>query len=295
MPWPILMIAQNILAAVFAIQSRKIARIYRHSSLAFNLIVYMTIAATGWLVASVGYGGKVDMLVFGQFPWFFIIAGLCFAATNILSYIVFEHVDAAVGTLLSVLNVISAVILSSILIKESLTLVQLFGGLIIIVSMLMVLTIRLSRNKHDRLVYAVALSILASIFFAVAITIEKHLLNNMSLGSYLVFGWSAQLIGVGVVFFIASRFINTRTELLSSISFIRFAFPAAIIRTFSGLLFIISLIAADNLALISVWSGLKVVIAAVLAIYLLKEKDHINRKLKAAVLAAIGIALLLGG
>lgn len=293
MSWPLLMLLQNIGAAIFALYSRRIAHRFHHATLPLNIINYGIIALSGLLYGLLHGLSKISMTSFGHFAGFFLFAGACFAITNILSFVVFEYVDAAIASLLSVLNVIAAVVLSTLIIHEGLTTRQLIGALVIFTGMHLVLTINLTRYKHKRLWSAVLLSLLASIFFALAITTEKYLLNHVNLSTYLVFGWGFQFMGVLTVSLFVQKLVRANFALLKRKKFWVLASQAGLVRMLSGLLFIYSLKLSNNLSLISVFSGLKVILVALLGAYYLRELDYLKRKLQAAVLSALGVAIML--
>jgi drug/metabolite transporter (DMT)-like permease len=292
MPWQLLMIFQNLLAAVFAIYSRRLALKFKHATIPFNLLTYAVIAASGIIYALLHGVLSIRPQIFVDHIGFFALAGVCFAITNILSYVVFQYVDAAIASLLSTFNIIAAVILATIVLGEGLTPIQIVGGMVLIAGMEVILTINMGRYRHEKLVQAVLLSALAGIFFAFATTIEKHLLNEVPLSTYLVFGWGFQFLGVCAIALLFGRKLKSNFGLLRQAKFYRIALPASLIRMFGGLLFIYSLKLSNNLSIISVLSGLKIILAALLGAYFLKERSYMGRKLEAAGIAMAGIALL---
>ena len=288
------MLLHNVLAALFAIQSRQIARRFRDATIPLNIVVYGIIAISGLVYGMIEGLSDVSLGAFTNFAGFFVFAGVCFAAANMLSYVVFQYVDAAVASLLATFNVITTVILATVLINEGLTILQLVGAAVILASMQLVLSIHMSEARHNKLVLAVVLSILASVFCAVAVTTEKYLLDRVNLSTYLVFGWGFQFIGVVLVSLLLIRVTAAKDYLLlGNAKFWRMALPAGMTRMLGGLLFILSLRLADNLSLVSAFSGLKVVLAALLGMYVLKEREFMARKLKAAMMAMIGVAIML--
>ncbi len=289
------MLFQNILAAVFAIYSRRIAKLFRQAALPLNLIGYAIIAISGICYATFAGWYLVSMEAFMQYATVFIAAGLCFAITNILSFVVFEYVDAATATLLSTFNVISSVVFATLLISESLSWLQLVGAIIILASLQMVLSLQVAptKIKQKARIMSVVLSVLSSVFFGLSVTAEKYLLNRVNLPTYLVFGWTFQFVGVAAITlgFVGMR--KRRLNLLQNMEFWRMALPAGVIRMLAGALFISSLRLANNLSIIAVFSGLKIIFVALLGAILLKERDYLRRKIEAAVLASVGIMLML--
>ena len=293
MPWQLLMLFQNLLAAIFAINSRQIALKFKRAALPLNLMIYAVISISGVAYALVKGFSSVSPSEFYHFVIFFVFAGACFAITNILSYIVFQYVDAAIATLLATLNVITSVVASTLLIHESLTSRQIFGAVIVLLSMYIILGVHANVYRRNRLWAGLFLSIVASIFFGFAAATEKYLLNHVNLSTYLVFGWGFQFVGVITVSVLLGIRLKADFVLLKKASFWKLALPASVIRMASGLLFIFSLKLSNNLSIISVYSGFKVILAALLGVYILRERAYLFRKFEAALLAMLGIAVML--
>jgi hypothetical protein len=97
MPWQIIILLQNLLAAFFAIYSRNIAKRFNRATMPLNLMMYAFIALSGFSYALIRGLNTISIHSFVHFLPFFIFAGLCFAITNMLSYVVFQYVDAALN------------------------------------------------------------------------------------------------------------------------------------------------------------------------------------------------------
>lgn len=292
MPWQVLMLAQNLLAASFAVNSRTIAKKFHHATAPFNLIIYFVIAASGVAYAAITDISALSITAFTHHAALFIFAGLCFAVTNMISYVVFQYVDAAIASLLSTLNIIATIILSTLIIREGLNWREIIGAIVLLGGMELILSLNVSHYRHKRIWQAVLLSVVSAVFFGIAMTSEKYLLNHVGVSNYLVFGWGFQFVGVILVSLVFGRHINANFRLLTKAKFWHLALPASLIRMLGGLTFVISLKLANNLSLITVVSGLKIILAALLAAYFLKETNYLSRKLEAATLAAVGIAII---
>src|SRR5262249_16920701 len=146
------------------------------------------------------------------------------------------------------------------------------------------------RQERQFWTVGLGLSLLAAVFFGMATTNEKFLLNHMNLTSYLVFGWGTQVL----VAFIFSWLIGRRKGYAE----IRARKPYALlglgglIRAVSGLTFVLALVVIDNLSVVSALSGLKVIIAALLGWLVLREGQFALRKLGASMVAAIGVVIM---
>jgi len=291
--WPYLMVLQNVLTGLFTVNSRVIAKKFHHAALPLNVIIYAVIAAGGLAIAFSSGKSHISVASFGHYSLIFVIAGVCFAVANTLGYVVLQYVDAAIGSLLATFNIVTSVVFATLIINEGLTVRQLIGGFVLLSSMYLVLSLRFSEYRHNRLWLGLALSLAASAFYGVAMTSEKYLLNHVSLQTYLTFGWGFQCIGMLAVAVLLGKAVRADFGLLKSKSFWRWAAPASALRVTGGFVFVISLKLANNLSLISALTGFKVLLAAVFAAYLLGEREFLARKYEAALLAVGGIAIML--
>lgn len=291
--WPFLMVFQNVLAALFTVNSRVIAKKFHHAALPLNTVIYAVIAAGGLIIALSSHASAISIASFWRFSAIFVAAGICFAVSNTLGYVVLQYVDTAIGSLLATFNIIASVIFATIVINEGLTVRQLMGGFVLLLSMYVVLSLRFSEYRHNRLWLGLFLSLIASLFYGVAMTSEKYLLNHVNLQTYLTFGWGFQFVGMLAVSLALGRAVHADFGLLTRKSFWSWALPASALRVSGGFLFITSLKMANNLSIISALTGFRVLLAAILAAYLLGEREYLSRKYEAALLAVGGIAIML--
>jgi drug/metabolite transporter (DMT)-like permease len=292
MTWQLIMLFQNLFAALFAVNSRTIALKFKNATLPLNLSIFFAFTLSA-IMYDVYLGlNNVEVHLFKHYLILFILAGVCFAITNIISYVVFEYVDAAIASLLSTLNIIASVSLSILIIHEGLNITQIVGAALLIFSIQLIVSINVSKKKHKQIGKAVLLSLLAAIFYATATVTEKYLLGKVNLPTYLTFGWGFQFLGVILITLVFSKRIKANFSLFKDFSFWKLALSAVVLRVLGGLLYVISLVLSNNLSIISVVSGLKIILAALLAAVILKEKDFLKRKLEAAFTSSIGIALI---
>lgn len=287
MSWQILMLFQNLLAASFALVSRQIAKKVKGVHFQVVAVVFSVILVSGWAYG-LWYG--IDINYLWSYLPLFITGGICFGLTNVGTYKALEYVDAGIATLFSTMNTVFAVIFATIVIHEGLSLQEIIGAFILFSAIWYVLALNINKNEKNQWMKALIISILAAILFAVAATIEKHLLGKMPLATYITFGWSFQaLAAISCSILIKPK----KWVVLFKSGAIGLTLSAGFIRALAGLLFIISLTLANNVSLIAVLSGVKVIFVVLLAALLLKERRYFNRKLEAAAIATIGIAVML--
>ncbi|MGB3023411.1 MAG: EamA family transporter [Candidatus Saccharimonadales bacterium] len=288
MPWQLTMLLQNVFASVYALESRTLANKYHRAHFQILAVTFSVVYAV-FLIYGLMNADRIDMAKGFTFLPIIIMVAAAFTIWTVLTFITFRFVDAAVGTLLTVLNLLAVVITSTIIINESLSGMQLGGAILLIISIVFIFTTKQSKRHHHNTALAIMLSVVASICFGLAITGEKHVLNNIGGPTYAIVGIGAQFL------FLALPALLYRSE-----EFRHFRVPQfrnkvvvmGIVRAGAGLLFILSMIGANNASLVGMLSGFKIILTTLLAAILLKEVTFIKRKLLASCIACVGVGLM---
>jgi drug/metabolite transporter (DMT)-like permease len=148
----------------------------------------------------------------------------------------------------------------------------------------------LSKKKRHRWEIGLGLTVISSLAFGIAITSEKYLLDQIGMPTYSAFGVSLQ---VGMIFILGLLYQRKHFALYKNSRFVRDVVFMGLTRAGAGLLFVIALVMADNASLIGMMSGLKIIITAILAGIFLRETQFMGRKLAAAVVAFVGVGLMM--
>lgn len=289
MPWQAIMLLQNVFASVYALESRTLAKKYKNAHFQILAVTFAILYAV-----FLSYGllniGEFDHAVALKFlPQMMIVASL-FAVWTVLTFITLRYVDAAIGTLYSVLNIVAVVVCASLLIGEGLNMLQFIGGGMLALSILLIVNAHVSAQRALKLRLALGLSIIASVAFGLAITLEKHILDNVGVTTYAITGIGLQFL---VLLALALMYHRHEFRNFSKPKFRNKVLIMGLVRGGAGLLFILSLVGADNASLIGTLSGFKIILTTILAAILLRELKFIKRKLVAASIASVGVGLML--
>ena len=288
MPWPLLMLFQNMFSASFALFSRSIAKNIKQAHFQINAVIFTVILLSGssWALSQ----GGIDIRYLTNNLPIFIFAGICFAITNIASYRVFEYTDAAIASIMSTLNTLAAVIIGTIALGEGLSTRQIIGAILLFSAIWLVLSTKVKPEKRGRWLTGLGFSLIAALFFGIATSTEKHLLNSMSTANYILFGWGFQWLASMTL---RLMFRPGQWKKLYRSTQLKKVIGAGFIRAGGGFLFIFSLVSANNVSVISVLAGVKAIFVVVLGASLLKEKEYMTTKMQGALLAMTGIAVML--
>ena len=218
---------------------------------------------------------------------FLLIGGFIFSYANVYGSKAMGRIDAAQHTILSTLRVIVTVIGSSLLLREGLNTAQIVGAILLLTSGV------LSSFKITRRSFTIDRNSLFATFSAfltgIAITNEKHILSFMNIQTYLIVGWGLQTISLLIVSIKDMKNIKVlvREKIFSKLV------GAGILRGLSGVAFVSSLVYSNNSSLASVASSFIVISVVITAAILLKERDHLLRKVAASILAVVGLIIIL--
>lgn len=283
------MLLQNCMAAGLAIYTRKMAMQYRGASMQIQALIMSVMYLFG-LSFLLLYHDQLRLADGLRYWPYFALSGFSFVASYGLTHWAYEYVDTAIGTLFGIMNIGSVVVVSTLVIHEGLTLRQYAGAAILLVAIWVMLSTHVSKRMHGRWLHAFLLSVAAAVCYGVAVTSEKYLLDRTGLSTYLVFGWGAEwLLACTLALFIGRR----KLKLFQYRYFLQEGMVSGIFRTGAAFLFIIALVSSNNSSVVAVWSGLRVLLAALLGIVLLHERHYIKRKVEASLLALLAVGFLL--
>jgi len=283
------MLLQNGFAAAFAILSRSIVIKYKNAHFQVLAIVFACLYGVGLLYV-VSSGGSVAWETFSSYALRYVIGGILFGIWAYLSYRVFQYVDAAIASLLSLLNIVAVVVTASSLISEGLSIQELIGAAILLLAMAVILSAHTDKRTKNNWFMGILLTLLASSVYGLAITNEKWLIDRVQIPTYIVYGFGFQLLPLLLMSLLIGR---SSYKYLRKADFRNKTILAGIVRGAAGLLFVISFVKTNNVSLISVLSGFKVVLATIFGVIFLHETKLLRRKYIASLLATIGVAVML--
>lgn len=210
-----------------------------------------------------------------------IFCGIFGAAYWISLFSAQKHVEAGVTTL--VLNIYTPVtiILATLFLNEKLTMIQLFGTILLLIGMVVVSkqhqTGRFTFDKYFMMVLA------SGIFLGVALTLERVLLKTTGFTAGTLISWWTQLAVLGLaVLFTKSRCKYSNKDILVTGS----------LRFLQSLSWVILLVVVGNLSVASSVTTFKVVFIFIAAAIFLNERTDLPRKIFGSFVAFVGLLLM---
>jgi len=192
--------------------------------------------------------------------------------------------DAATFTLLFASRGIFTVLASTLLLHEGLNLKQIIGGILILISIVLVTlkTQSISIRKADRI------ALLAALLLGFANTNDRYLLGLMQLYPFLVLAYLLPALFSAAIF---PRSAVKMFTMFSPATFVKSCI-FCVLYAISGVTFFIALQTAPNSSQVAVISLTSVILIVILSMIFLKERENIREKLLATAMSFAGVLLL---
>ena len=286
MSWQFAIIGHSLLSAVSIIIARKLSIKNNKYGYGIILLLFSAILTLGVLANIFFIDDKISIPTKNIYLLLLFCGGLLFALRNYLIFEFYNRLSASVGVIVSILNTLAVVLFATLILGESLTIIQYFGALLMLASIYVVSVKPLKKDilKHKQ---GIIIGLLNAAIFGLAITNEKYLLNEIGTGNYLIFGWGFQLVGAVILSLLNRKkvhFPEGRNMALLVAYVLFFAI--------GGALFIASLVGSDNASQVASLSGLKVVFTVILGYVLLKERQNTQKVVIGSILAFLGLFFL---
>lgn len=292
--WQSLVLLHALFSACQALQFRAIARAKatRHAGLAINAIAFSALYICGLFLLPII--GEVNFDIFKINIHMFVAAAALFVMAIYFMYKAMTHLESATASVLGTSSALFVVILARFFFNEHLSSLQLFGIVLLIPCLWYVLLLASKGKKlldfnDQSWLKGFSFMICSSFFLAFAHILEKEILETASLGTYVAFGWLLQVTFAWILYFLFGR---KAKNIFRSNKIIRRAIQLGLFRAGAGLFFVMALIRSDNVSLVTVIANFRIILVAVLAGWVLNEKQYYYKKLAAAALSVIALSII---
>lgn len=294
MGWEVLILCHALFSALGTLQARGIARLKhaRQAALFVNAITFSSLFIVGLVLLPLI--GGVDFNLAKQHITLLIASAVFFNFGLFYMYRALVYLESATAAVLATSSAIFTLIFARLIFHEELTITQLVGTALLVPCIGYVLSLAKRRQKFvdfkDLPWLKGALYIgVSSLGLSLGHVMEKELLAEAGIGNYVAFGWFLQaLIAVGVFLLFGKK----SEKVMSDKFVIQSAASIGLLRVGAALFFLYALQKSNNLSLVMVVSNFRIIIVAVLAGWLLKERRFYYRKLAAAALSLIGLSII---
>jgi uncharacterized membrane protein len=284
MNWMYLILFSVILNSVLTIVQKKLITVSASPivfGLFFQIAISILIAIFAIATGNLSFENTSNLLIN------FVILAFLYGLGSILYFLALKEIEASEFTILFSSRVVFSIIATSIILLEFLTTRQIFGTLLIIIAVIFV-TIKSKNGFKFQFKKGEVYALLTALFYGFGIANHRIILQSVNVYTFL---FIASLLPI-IPFFIAGRGEIHQIKIFFTKKLFLKMLAMCIIHTLATLTFFASLQLAPNASQIVVISLSSVVLTVILAIFLLKERSDIKRKIISATLTLVGLVLM---
>ncbi len=280
-------LGQNISGAFYSLLSRRLAVKLPHAQFQVSAVL-STISYSVGLSVALAIGGIHFIDLTSWWPYV-LVGGVAMGINGAALLFVFRYMDAAMGSLLTTVNVVIAVLAAMYALGERMGMQEVAGAAVALAAVVYALSVHVNKRERRNWTLGILFTLVSALCFAVSSVVEKFLLGEMNVASYLTWGWGAQwLVAITLGALLGGHRFK---EVLARRNLVLVA-VAGLTRSGMGVLFVASLVMLKSLCVAVVLSGLRPLFVAFLGAWFLGERKFMARKVVASIVAAIGVAIM---
>lgn len=216
------------------------------------------------------------------------IEGVAIGLYNKLAFRAIKRLPIAQFQTLNQSSTIFLILLSWLILGETLSITQLMGAGLIITSAIVAAFAHHRKSKKTGEPGAIKLVIIAAALLSIGLIAEKAAIGHMDIGAYFIYGFGAQML---CAVLIASKDIRIDTVRRFTLSDIRNFVFIGIISAFAGFLYLYTVKTVNNIALVVSLNAFVLPLTALASFWLLKEKENQRDLWVAIALGVTGIII----
>jgi drug/metabolite transporter (DMT)-like permease len=199
-----------------------------------------------------------------------------------------KEVDVGIFAVISNLSPIFTLAIALPFLNERITMQQFLGINLLILSGVLAASSHL--RKHNRIsTEGILMCLLSAVILGVAIAYERFMLNRVDFGTYLIYGWGAQIIWSAIL---AGKELKKMPLLFSkNLETKKTLITWGTTKALASVCFI-SALKLSNASIISAASDFLSVAVVIAAYFYLKEQEHMAYKLAATIVGIVGLLLI---
>lgn len=217
--------------------------------------------------------------------WYLIlltfICGIFGMGFFILTFISQKHVDGGITSVVSNIYTPITIVLASIFLNESLSSMQIFGTVLLLIGMFIVSKKhRVGRFSFDKYFM---MMLLGGVMVGFLLVAERALMKETGFSAGIALSWWSQCIFLGIAT-IVSKSKNAYSSKDINIS--------GILQLLQSISYVVLINIVGNLSVVSAVTTFKIVIVFIAAAIFLNEREDFKRKLLGSIVALIGLLVM---
>jgi uncharacterized membrane protein len=249
-------------------------------ALALTIVLY----PVGVVIALLS--GKLWIHVAPQLIPLLLAESILIGTFNVALFRLNKHIDATQFVIINQMYTIATVAIGVLALHEAFSGKQFLGMVLLIIGAVLVAVKGFRRSTFQFDKYSIELAIF-SVLFGAGLAAEKATLSYMSIYMYFIIGW-------GMQFTVSMLTTWKEWKLIRTISKNEWStiIQVGITRGGQALAYISSINLSRNIALITTITSFRIPLMFIASYFILREKDHLNRKLVGVLISTIGLFLL---
>lgn len=203
-----------------------------------------------------------------------IIISFFMAISNWLIFRAIKQLPVMQYQLIARSQIVMIIAFGWILLGETLSHYQIIGAILLLIAALLAIKAPVKNldSQHRKVhLKAVILTLVGCLAGTIGLISEKAALGHMDIGAYLIFGYSAQTIGLLIL---ASKDVIKESLRQLTKHEIKWSAFMGIANGIGGVFYVFAIVKADNISLIAALSSITLPLIAFGAYIILKEKEQ---------------------
>lgn len=282
MSWQLLILLSVFTYSVSVLLQRVLVKDDKSDPVAFSIVFqFITAAFIG------AYGlltHQLSIPPLGPYMWYLLLMTLFYSLGNYFLFSSLKHIEASKFTIIFATRALFAVLMSTVILHESLNIIQWVGALLIFAGVVLVSgnVKRLTFSRNE--LYA----LLAALFFGLAVVNDKIVLRSFPVIPYVFIGFITPGIGIALL---RIRSVRHVPIFVRGKNLLKMVILCGIY-TVSALAYFFGLQLSTNTSAVSTMNLTNVIVTVLLAIIFLRERTDWVKKLIGAALSFAGLLLL---
>lgn len=281
--WQLLLVFYFIFGAASYLLRRVLAQKFSEHNRLINAVFFCFFLLPAGLILSLFFPRNLNI---GLLNYVLLLGGsVIWPLFNLTAFKANQTVDVGIYTVINNLSPIFTLMVALPFLGERLSGQQFVGVFMLILSGIIVAYPNIRKNSKADF-QGLMFCVLSAALLGIAVAYERFMLNRVDFGTYLIFGWGAQVAWSA---FYARKEWKLLPSLVKKAGY-KTLLAYGTSSTLKSACFILALLISGSAAIIGAASDFMSVTVVIAAYIFLKERDHLGYKLSAA---AIGIAGLL--
>jgi len=282
MTWLIFILTSTLLYSIARLMQRILLKDEKSDAIAVSILFQLSLGLFLFIFAL--FFGNISFQNFSKVLPNFILLAFLYGLGNIFIFKALKYIDASSFAILYAGRVFVSVAASSLFLREGLSLKQFLGMSLIVCAIIIIFYKKSLLHLNKGLIF----TLLGALFFGLELTNDRAILQSFSVYSYL---FLCAFFPAIFASFIYPSSLKNIVNLIKRDRLTKFIL-ICLIYSVAMIFYFIALQIGTNSSQIAVLDQLSTIVIVILGILVLKESQHMLRKIIAAIISVIGAILL---